>query len=158
MPQPERLLNTLQQAVQAFRSTPGRSGRLVRLPAGVEVLVVGDMHGSVENFRLLLKAAALARQPNRHLVVQEVVHGPFRYPGGGDKSHQLLDVVAALKCQFPARVHLLLGNHELAQWTDRLIGKGDENQNQQFRLGLSTAYGDRAEEIYAAYGEVFAAA
>ncbi len=55
MPQPDRLLNTLHQAARAFRDTPGRSGHRVRLPAGAEVLVAGDMHGSVENFRLLLR-------------------------------------------------------------------------------------------------------
>ena len=31
------------------------------------------------------------------LVLQEVIHGKFRYPDGGDKSHQLLDLVAALR-------------------------------------------------------------
>ena len=31
MPDPDRLLRTLQQAIQAFRDTPGRKGRLVRL-------------------------------------------------------------------------------------------------------------------------------
>src|SRR5436309_765622 len=99
MPHPERLLNTLRQAAAAFRTTPGRSGRLVRLDAGAEVLVAGDLHGSVENFRALLQLADLAREPQRHLIVQELVHGLLSYPEGGDKSHQLLDVVAALKCQ-----------------------------------------------------------
>jgi hypothetical protein len=151
-------LNTLQQAARAFRQTPGRTGHVVRLPPGAEVLVVGDMHGNVENFRLLLKAADLARQPQRHLVMQEVVHGLFRYPEGGDKSHQLLDVVAALKCQFPERMHFLLGNHELAQWQNHRIAKGDDDQNLLFRAGLEHAYGDWADAIVGGYHELFAAA
>jgi hypothetical protein len=158
MPQPERVLHTLHQAIRAFRQTPGRSGRLVRLPAGAEILIAGDMHGSVENFRLLLKRAELARQPGRHLVVQELVHGPFRYPAGGDKSHQLLDLIAALKCQFPDRIHYLLGNHELAQWRRQAIGKGDVDQNEVFRAGIENAYGSFAAEIEMAYDELFAAA
>lgn len=158
MPQPDKMLATLQQAVRAFRSTPGRSGRVVRLPAESEVLIGGDMHGSVENFRLLLKKADLGNQPNRHLILQEVVHGPFRYPDGGDKSHQLLDLVAALKCQYPARVHFLLGNHELAQWQNQRIGKGDIDQNDLFRAGVDEAYPDWGERIYAAYLELFDAA
>ena len=158
MPNPERLLHTFKQAVQAFRSTPGRTGHVVRLPAGVEVLVAGDMHGNVENFRSLLKVADLARQLQRHLVLQELVHGPFRYLGGGDKSHQLLDLVAALKCQYPPRVHYLLGNHELAQWQNQRIGKGDEDQNQIFRAGIDEAYGSFADPIYAAYQEIWAVA
>jgi hypothetical protein len=158
MPQPDRLLNTLQLAARAFRATPGRTGHLVRLPAGAEVLVAGDMHGSVENFRLLLKQANLAAHPERHLVLQEVVHGPFAYPGGGDKSHQLVDLIAALKCQYPGRVHFLLGNHELAQWRGQRIAKGLDNQNDRFDLGIENAYGDSAGQILAAYHELFAAA
>jgi hypothetical protein len=158
MPQPDRLLKTLAQAAVAFRQTPGRTGRFVRLGAGAEVMVAGDMHGSVENFRLLLQRADLARQPQRHLIVQEVVHGPFRYPQGGDKSHQLLDLVAALKCQYPQRVHFLLGNHELAQWRRQAIGKGDLDQNEIFRAGIANAYGDYAEAIEQAYDDLFAAA
>jgi len=158
MPQPDRLLNTLRQAARAFRQTPNRVGRLVRLPAGAEVLVVGDMHGSVENFRLLLRQADLAGHPARHLVLQEVVHGPFRYPAGGDKSHQLLDLVAALKCQYPDRVHFLLGNHELAEWQGQRIAKGLENQNDLFVFGVENAYAGWAPQILEAYHELFAAA
>ena len=158
MPQPDKLLNTLRQAARAFGTTPGRTGRVVRLPAGAEVIVAGDLHGNVENVRLLLRQADLARQPQRHLILQEVVHGTFRYPGGGDKSHQLLDVVAALKCQFPARVHFLLGNHELAQWQNQRIAKGDDDQNALFRLGVENAYGTSAGAILEAYDALFAAA
>ena len=158
MPDPARLLATLNLAVEAFDATPGRTGRVVPLPEGAEVLVAGDLHGSVENFRLLLQTADLARQPRRHLVVQEVVHGPFRYPGGGDKSHQLLDLIAALKCQYPARVHYLLGNHELAQWRNQHIGKGDVDQNEIFRAGVGEAYGAQGAAIYDAYLKLFAAA
>jgi hypothetical protein len=157
MPNPVRLLHTLRQAVAAFRATPGRSGRLVRLEHADEVLVAGDLHGHLENFKRVLERAALARHPGRHLVLQEVVHGPFRYPAGGDKSHQLLDLVAALKCQFPARVHFLLGNHELAQWQGQRIAKGDVDFNEVFREGVATAYGPHADEVYAAYLDLFAA-
>jgi hypothetical protein len=158
MPNPERLLATLKQAERAFRATPGRTGHVVRLPAGAEILVAGDLHGSVENFRLLLKTADLAKHHLRHLIVQEVVHGPFRYAAGGDKSHQLLDLVAALKCQYPERVHYLLGNHELAQWRNQRIGKGDVDQNEIFRAGVDEAYGEHADAIYAAYLQLWAAA
>ena len=161
MPDPQRLLSTLKKATAAFRATPGRTGHLTRLPAGAEVFVVGDMHGSVENLRLVLEKAQLAQHPQRHLVLQEVIHGPFAYSesaGGGDKSHQLLDLVAALKCQFPDRFHYLLGNHELAQWRHQAIGKGDIEQNSWFDLGVRTAYGAAADDVIHAYEELFAAA
>lgn len=154
MPDPDRLLHTLRRAAQSFRDTPGRRGRLVHLD-GAEVLVAGDLHGNVENFRRLLTLADLGQKPGRHLVVQELIHGLFRYPAGGERSHQLLDLVAALKCQYPRQVHYLLGNHELAQRMQRRILKADEDLNTLFCAGVDSAYGPRAEEIYAQYLELF---
>src|SRR5260370_1171434 len=156
MPDADRLLATLCRAVTAFRATPGRRGRVVILPAGAEVFVSGDLHGNLENFRVLLKRAELERNPGRHFVMQEVVHGTFRYPLGGDKSHQLVDLTAALKCQYPDRVHFLLGNHELAQWTNRRIAKNDEDLLELFRAGVDLTYGDRGPEVCALYLELFA--
>lgn len=158
MPDPERLLATLCRAAAACRTTPGRQGRLIRLPPGVEMLVAGDLHGNLDNFRRLLTLADLARQPARHLVLQEVIHGPHRYPDGSDKSHQALDLVAALKAQFPDRVHFLPGNHELAQAAGRPVGKGDEVLNALFDDGVRTAYGPRAPDVLACYRDLFAAA
>ncbi|MCI0463191.1 MAG: metallophosphoesterase [Gemmataceae bacterium] len=158
MPDPQRLLTTLRRAADAFRATPGRKGRTVALADCDEILATGDMHGHLENFRAVHKLADLGAHPRRHLVLQEVVHGPFRYPGGGDRSHQLLDLVAALKVQFPRQVHFLLGNHELSEWTERSIEKADEDLNALFRQGVNTAYGAHEAEIYEAYRGLFAAA
>ena len=154
MPDPDRILSTLRRAIQSFRDTPGRRGRVVSLEGVDEMLVSGDLHGNLENFRQLLTRANLAQNPRRHFVLQEVIHGPYNYPAGGDKSHQLLDLMAALKCQYPRQVHFLLGNHELAQHTQRRISKGDIDLNQSFREGVGTAYGSRAPEIYAVYQEM----
>src|SRR5262245_58035185 len=156
MPDPARLLTTLRRAVELTRATPGRSGRLVAIQDAQDVLVGGDLHGNVPNFQMLLRNADLKTHLRRHLVLQEVVHSPFRYPLGGDKSHQLLDLYAALKCQFPERVHLLMGNHEMAQWTGRQIIKDDEDFNELFIDGVRQAYGVSADEVYSTYLELFA--
>jgi hypothetical protein len=158
MPDPARLLPMLTRAAAAFRAAPGRTGRVVTLTDAADVLVGGDLHGHLGNFQALMTKADLANHPRRHLVLQEVVHGPFHYPAGGDKSHQLLDLIAALTCQHPGRVHFLPGNHELAQVADRAIGKGDNEYNELFIAGVRTAYGDRADDVYAAYLDLVAAA
>lgn len=158
MPDPDRLLRTLYKAADAVRQTPGRRGRFVQLPGATEVLVAGDLHGHLGNFQAVHRAADLAKHPTRHLVLQEVIHGPFAYPNGADKSHQVLDLFAALKCQFPRQVHMLLGNHELAQWTNRLVMKNDRDLNDLFRDGVTTAYGpDKGPEIYNGYLRLFGA-
>ncbi len=155
MPDPERLLRTLFKAVDAIKQTPGRRGRFVQLQDADEVLVAGDMHGHVANFQAVYQAADLAKNPRRHLVLQEVIHGKFYYPLGGDKSHQLLDLFSALKLQFPRQVHLLMGNHELCQWTERFVMKDDRDLNALFRAGVEEAYGERGTEIYAGYMRLF---
>jgi len=159
MPDPEKLLRTLRRAIDAFRDTPGRNGRVVTLTDVDDVLATGDLHGNLGNFQAIVKRADLGNHPRRHLVLQEVVHGPNRYPqDGGDKSHQLLDLVAALKSQFPRQVHFLPGNHEFGQLTNREILKGDDNLNELFARGVTTAYGERASEVYTAYMELIATA
>lgn len=156
MPDPLRLLNTVARAVDAIVATPGRRGRSMELALADEVVVVGDLHGHIPNFQTVYKLADLAHHPRRHLVLQEMVHSKFRYPLGGDKSHQLLDLFCALKNQYPDRVHLLMGNHELAQWTGSPIMKNDEDLNALFSSGIKEAYGQRAPEIEAAYQRLFA--
>jgi hypothetical protein len=157
MPDPARLLATLTQAARAYRDVPGRRGRLVELTDAAEVLVAGDLHGNLGNLRQLLGRAQLEKHPRRHLVLQEVLHGPFEYPQGGDRSHQLLDVLAALKCQYPTRVHLLPGNHEMAQFTGRRIIKNDRDLNLLFNLGVEVAYGSQAPAIQDAYRQMILA-
>jgi hypothetical protein len=156
MPDPDRLLRTLRRAITACRDTPGRAGHLIYLTHSTEMLVAGDLHGHLGNVKKILDLADLSNHPTRHLVVQELVHGQHYYPDGGERSHQALDVFAALKCQFPDRVHMLLGNHELAQWTDRRISKNELDFNSLFRKGVDTAYGLRGDEVYATYCELFA--
>lgn len=157
MPDAQKILPILRRAAILNRATKGRKGSVVTLPDGTEeVMVTGDLHGQVGTFRRFVEVADLARNPGRHLVLQELIHGPFSYPDdGGDRSHQLVDVVAALKNQFPDRVHVLLGNHELSELTGRPIAKNGVYLNVLFRQGVETAYGAFAPELMAAYKELF---
>ncbi|MFM7152278.1 MAG: metallophosphoesterase [Gemmataceae bacterium] len=153
----ETRLQTIRRAIAGFRSTPGRKGSRVDLHHAEDILISGDLHGHVENFRQIMQRADLGRHPRRHLLVQELIHGPFAYPGGGDKSHQLIDLICALQCQYPGRIHYLMGNHELAQWMDRPILKSEDDLNAHFRRGVDMGYGERAGEVYDLYRQVFAA-
>lgn len=158
MPDPEKILILVRKATALFRSTPGRAGGVVTLDgeSAEDVMVVGDLHGNIPAFKQILGLAALQQNPRRHLVLQELIHGTRTYPDGGDKSHQLVDLVCALKCQYPERVHLILGNHELSELTGRSIGKNGIPLNALFRQGVNTAYGERGEAVFKTYLELFA--
>src|SRR5204862_5721042 len=108
------------------------------------------------HIQALYQACALSQHPRRHLVPQKLLHGKYAYPLRGDKSHQLLDLFASLKNQFPKHVHMLMGNHELCQWTDHFVMKDERDLNLYFRAGVGEAYGERGDDIYAAYMRLFA--
>ena len=158
MPDPQKILATVRKATELFRSTPGRAGSVVALESALEVMVVGDLHGNLPAFRQALTVAALDKHPRRHLVLQELVHEIFKYEEDRpDRSHRLVDLVSALKCQYPDRVHLILGNHELSELTGRVIGKDGQALNLRFRQGIELSYGARTNEVYQTYLEQFAA-
>lgn len=156
MPDPTKVLATIRRAATLFRATPGRVGSIINLAAADEVLVVGDLHGHLEVFRKALNLADFARNPGRHLVLQELVHDNRIDPDEGtDLSHRLVDVVCALKCQSPDRVHLILGNHELSELTGRSISKQGVPLNDLFRRGVEQSYGPSAGEVTRAYDDLF---
>ena len=102
MPDPRKVLSTIRRATELFRNTPGRSGSIISLDDASDVMVVGDLHGNLSAFKKVLASAALDRHPRRHLVLQELIHGPLFYPGRRRRpSHQLLDVVAASSASIP---------------------------------------------------------
>ncbi len=151
MPDPAKLLLQIHRAAMIQNTQSGRSGRLLDLAAGDSILVAGDLHGQLDILRRILLLADLSNQKSRHLVLQEVLHGPFTYEDGSDKSHQALDLVAALICQYAGRVHFLPGNHELAQIHGRMIMKSDRLLNRVFEQGVQKAYGPKAPEFLEAY-------
>ncbi|MDG3003384.1 metallophosphoesterase [Paludisphaera mucosa] len=156
MADPNKILATVHKAADLSRRTPGRAGSVVRLDAD-EVMVVGDLHGNLRTFKWVLAESALDRNPGRHLVLQELVHEIIKDDDDRpDLSHRLVDVVSALKCQYPDRVHVILGNHELSELTGRVIGKDGRTLNERFRQGIRRSYGEAADEIYDAYLRLFA--
>lgn len=153
----DQLLRAIRQAAMLSRATSARKGMVVSLPeSAAEVVVAGDLHGNLANLRAILELTKLESHPARHLILQEFVHGSGRTSAGGDNSYRLLNAVCILKVQFPNRVHLLLGNHELSQWTGRKIAKDGVYLNDHFEEGVESAYGSRSTEVLDAYDELFA--
>jgi hypothetical protein len=150
----QHIIDTFQQATEANLATPGRVGNMVVLSPDLadEVMVTGDLHGHRKNFNRIKKIAALGTHPRRHLILQEVCHGgPIYSQNGGCMSHALLEDVAMLKAKYPAQVHFLLGNHELAEMTDYPIQKNRSMLNLLFRLGLQHMYGQATDDVRAAF-------
>ena len=158
MPDPKKVLTTIRRATQAhaYHAWPLRGDRHARECCRSD----GRRRLARQHFGVQKSTDDCGPRchPGRHLILQELIHGPLMYPDDkGNRSHQLLDVFAALKCQYPQRVHMILGNHELSELTGRSIGKDGEGLNAKFHRGVETAYGESAGEIHAAYKALFAA-
>ncbi|MGW8258300.1 MAG: metallophosphoesterase, partial [Thermoguttaceae bacterium] len=150
----EYIIDQFAQGAQTNLQTPGRHGNMVVLTKAMadEVLITGDLHGNRENFNLIKKMAALDAHPRRHLVLQELCHGgPTYAQNNGCMSHTILEDAVILKNKYPRQVHIILGNHELAELTDYPIQKNGQLLNVQFRLGLQHMYGAAAEKIRQSY-------
>jgi len=152
----QQTISLCRKAAAVALETSGRCGSLLELDASHadEVVVAGDLHGERVNFRRICRRAALAENPRRHLVLQEVCHGGPTYPVGyGCMSHLLLEDIARLMLEFPGRVHFLLGNHEWAEMVEYPIRKGFGLLNFQFWEGINTLYAEAASEVREAYLE-----
>jgi hypothetical protein len=145
----ENIVATLDRATDVNRSVRGRQGSTILLtPLLVdEALVTGDLHGHRRNFDRIRRVAALEEHRHRHLVLQEICHGGPCYPNGGCMSHALLEDAARLVAEFPGRVHVVLGNHELAEMSDYPIRKNNQLLNLLFRLGLRHMYGEADQVV-----------
>jgi len=131
-----------------------RRGSEILLPDAGDLIVVGDLHGHMENFEKAVAIADLDAHPDRHLILQEVIH---QLALGEDHSYALLEATAALKLRYPDRVHVILGNHDLAEWQGREIFKGGLCLNLLFRSGIRNAYGEEAgATMHRAYQEFIA--
>ena len=139
----------MDRATTATEADPFQEGFLIQLPARGDVLLTGDLHGNQGNLQRVIKLANLPRRRDRHLVVQELVH---EFDGRDvDRSYRLVETFARLKTMFPARAHMILGNHEFAETCGLDIGKKGRTLNWCFEEGLRDAYGDRWEEVKEAY-------
>jgi len=141
-------LSSIKAAARALLSNPHRRGNLLHLPAEGELLVTGDLHADLDSFRRIVETADLASRPRRHLILQELVHGRDS-AGGRCASCELVEEAAALVEEFPERVHILMGNHEMAELTGRVIIKNGAALNELFRACAQSRYGERYEEALA---------
>ena len=147
----DRTIAMLRRAVAASLADRYRRGCVAYLPSAGDLLVAGDLHGNRINFVRLLRIADLKHHPERHLVLQEAVHGGPSSAQGGCLSYILFEALASLKATYPDSVHILIGNHEMAEHMEQIIFKDGVVLNRSFDQGMVEAYGDRREEVRAWY-------
>ncbi len=108
--------------------------------------MTGDLHGHEKNFDKIVRFANLAENPQRHLVLHELLHESEVCPDGC-LSFRLLERALRLQKTFPQQVHFLVGNHALCQVFGRPVARAGGNAVEFLEKGLAKAYGTHTEEV-----------
>lgn len=139
-------------AALANREDDFRQGNLVMLPTKGRVLATGDLHGHRRNFERIVKFADLTGSPDHHLILHEMIHGGPTDSAGGDLSWEMIFEAAKLKIERPDQVHILMGNHDIAQLMNmEVMRAGLPRCVDAFNKGLAGAFGPRTKEVETAF-------
>jgi len=144
---PQTTIDRLNKGVAANRSDRFRRGNLVRLPGAGSVVVGGDIHGHRRNFERLVAYADLAHHPDRHLVLQEIIHGGPEDDTGGCLSYQLLFDVVRFKLSYPDRVHIVMGNHDTACISNSDVMKNGKEMNRAMGSAVDREFRGASPEV-----------
>jgi hypothetical protein len=149
----DQVVETFGAAGDENRLSPLRTGQVVNLPAEGEVWMTGDIHDHRTNFKKLIEAADLGNNPQRHIVLHELIHGDHYDASGAEDSWKILYQAAELKFQFSGQVHFLLANHDLAQIHGEGIMKAGLSVCEAFNAGVKRDFGDRGTMVNVAITE-----
>ncbi|MEL7237598.1 MAG: metallophosphoesterase family protein [Planctomycetota bacterium] len=137
----EQVVETFEAAKEELQLDDKRQGQTVTLPATGTLVVAGDLHDNRTNWRKLKHVAALDQGPDRHLVLQELIHGDHFDNEGREDSWTMLYQAAELLLDFPEQVHFLLANHDLAQIHGEGISKGGLSVCEAFTDAIKRDFG-----------------
>ncbi len=143
----KEIISTFEEAAEINYNCKHREGNIIKLTGPGDVIMTGDLHGHERNFSKLLIEADLANNPNRHLVVHELLHSPNGSIPNECHSYRLVKQVAELKLQFPNQIHCLLGNHAMAQATRDEVLKSGQPMVRALNAGLDSYYGQNAQHV-----------
>jgi hypothetical protein len=152
-PSADQVVEVLNSATEENQLSALRVMQVVNLPDEGEVWMTGDLHDHRRNFDRLVRAADLANNPQRHVVLHELIHGDRFDETGADGSWETLYRAAELKCDFPGQVHFLLANHDLAQIHGEGIMKAGMSVCEAFNKGVRRDFPGQAGAVNVAITE-----
>jgi predicted phosphodiesterase len=144
---PQTVVDLLNSGAEANRKDKFRQGNVVHLPTDARLIVTGDIHGHRRNFERAVAFADLAKNPDRHIILQEIIHGGPEDAEGGCLSYRLLFDVVRYKLSFPDRVHLIMGNHDTAFISKSKVMKDGKEMNRSLSLALDREFQEAANDV-----------
>jgi len=144
---PQTIIDLLNKGKEANSEDTFRRGNLIQLPAKGSLIITGDLHGHCRNFERAVAFADLANNPDRHIILQEIIHGGPEDSEGGCLSYQLLFDVVRYKLSFPNRVHVIMGNHDTAFINNSEVMKDGKEMNRAMCSALKREYKKDTDKI-----------
>jgi len=138
---PQTTIDLLNRGIRANHTDKFRRGNLIHLPAHGSLVVSGDIHGHCRNLERLVTFSNLARHADRHVVLQEIIHGGPEDDAGGCLSYQLLFKAIQWKLDFPDQVHFVMGNHDTAFIISSEVMKNGKEMNRAMTAALEREFG-----------------
>ena len=137
---PQTIIDLLNKGSEISCADSFRQGNVICLPSEGSVIVTGDIHGHRRNFERIVDFADLPNNPDRHIILQEIIHGGQEDSQGNCISYRLLFDVVRYKLNFPDRVHIIMGNHDTAFITDSKVMKNGKEMNRSMSLALEREF------------------
>ena len=150
---PQQKIQLCREAAELNRSCRFRIGNVIHLSEPGKVIVAGDLHGNWRNFERIQKFANLEKNPDTHLVLQEIIHGGPEDDYGGCLSYKLLFEAIRYKIRFPDQVHILLGNHDTAAISNSAVLKSGKEMNRAMQAAMKRHFNDAYTSVYDAMAE-----
>jgi len=144
---PNKTIELLNKGMKANLKDKFRRGNLICLPSQGSVVITGDIHGHRRNFERIVTFADLAHNPDRHVILQEIIHGGPEDKEGGCLSYKLLFDVVHYKVWFPNRVHIIMGNHDTAFINNAKVMKNGKEMNVAMRAALDKEFAGASEHV-----------
>ncbi|MBN1972537.1 MAG: metallophosphoesterase [Sedimentisphaerales bacterium] len=144
---PRTIIELLKNGTRANYDDAFRRGNLVELPAMGSLIITGDLHGHRRNFERIVTFADLPNNPERHVILQEIIHGGPEDLHGGCLSYKLLLDAVRYQAAFPGQVHLIMGNHDTAFILNSEVMKDGKEMNRAMCMALEREYKQAGGDI-----------
>jgi predicted phosphodiesterase len=120
---------------------------VVHLPAEGNLVITGDIHGHLRNFERIVAFSDLPNNPDRHIILQEIIHGGPEDSQGGCLSYKLLFEAIRYKLTFPDQVHMIMGNHDTAFINNSEVMKDGKEMNRAMRQAIEREFKQASDNV-----------
>jgi len=144
---PQTIIELLNKGIEILNADKFRRGNVIHLPAEGNLIITGDIHGHLRNFERIVAFADLPNNPDRHIILQEIIHGGPEDSQGGCLSYKLLFEAIRYKLKFPDQVHMIMGNHDTAFINNSEVMKDGKEMNRAMRQAMEREFKQASDDI-----------